>query len=297
MKTPDETKIRLIPVACISVLNPRVRDQKKYQRIVENIAAVGLKKPITVTAGKAGPDGEETFDLVCGQGRLEAFIALGQNEIPAFVRGYSKTDSLLASLIENVARRRVRAIDQIQMIQWMKDQGQDRREIARVTGLSENYVKIILGLLKNGEDRLLEAVLHGRIPVAVAAKISGLSDEASQHVLMEAYEHKELKQRTLSAFKRIVEMRRHFGKDYSLRHGHGRSPRCTTAESLIHAYKQETQRQKLMVKKAKVCEARLLSLAAAFNVLMADEDFGNLLRAEGLHTMPKFLAERAKESA
>jgi hypothetical protein len=38
----------------------------------------------------------------------------------------------------------------------------------------------------------------------------------------------------------------------------------TTAESLVRAYRLETQRQKVMVKKAKLCEARLLSVSAAF---------------------------------
>jgi ParB family chromosome partitioning protein len=52
-----------------------------------------------------------------------------------------------------------------------------------------------------------------------------------------------------------------------------------------------------MVKKAKLCEARLLSVSAAFTVLVADEDYVNLLRAEELGTMPKFLAERARQAA
>ena len=40
--------------------------------------------------------------------------------------------------------------------------------------------------------------------------------------------------------------------------------------------------------------ARALSLSAAFKVLIYDEDFATLLRAEQMETMPKFLAERAR---
>ena len=119
----EEPQISLIPVDRIRVVNPRSRDKKKFERVVESIAAVGLKKPITVMRGKPGDDGAETYDLVCGQGRLEAFIALGQKEIPALVRGMSRTDGLLASLIENIARRRVRTLDQVRLIHWMKEQG------------------------------------------------------------------------------------------------------------------------------------------------------------------------------
>lgn len=289
----DENEVKLIPVDRIRVVNPRARDKKKYERIVENIAAIGLKKPITVARAAAGADGAEMFDLVCGQGRLEAFIALGQREIPAMVRGYSKEDGLLASLVENIARRRVRSLDQVKMIQWMKDQGHGYAMIARKTGLCEEYVRDILNMLAKGEERLLEAVLHGNIPVTIATRIVGASDEASQRLLMEAYEKKELNQKSFGAFRRIVDQRKHFGRGYGPRRNRG-SER-TTAESLVGAYKRESQRQRLLVKKAKICEAKLLSLSAAFKVLVEDEDYVNLLRAEKMETMPKFLADRARD--
>jgi ParB family chromosome partitioning protein len=285
----------MIPVDRIRVVNPRVRDKKKFEKIVESISLLGLKRPITVTVGKPGEDGGETYDLVCGQGRLEAFVALGQKEIPALVRGFSPIDGLLASLIENIARRRGRALDQIRMIQWMKDQGHSPANIAAKTALGVEYVKDILNLLGRGEERLLEAVLHGKIPITIAVGIASASDEESQRVLMEAYERKEMTQKTLRAFRRIVDLRRSLGKGYGQRRRRG--PGCTTAESLVRAYRLETQRQKIMVRKSKLCEARLLSVSATFRVLMADEDYINLLRAEELHTMPKFLAERAKQAA
>jgi len=292
----DETRVRMIPIDRIRIVNARVRDRKKFEGIVENIAAIGLKRPITVTVGKPGDDGREMYDLVCGQGRLEAYIALGEKEIPALVRDMSKTDGLLASLVENIARRRVRSIEQVKMIQWMKDQGHGDAEIARKTGLCEAYVHDILGFMRAGEERLLEAVLNGRIPVTIATKIAELSDEQSQSLLVEAYERKEMNQKTLSAFKRIVEQRRYLGKAYGQHQREG-GPRRTSADSLVLAYRQETQRQKLMVKKAKLCESRLLSASAAFRVLVRDEDYVNLLRAEKMDTMPKFLAEKAREVA
>jgi ParB family chromosome partitioning protein len=295
MTPADQLHVRMIPVDRIRIVNPRTRDKKKHERIVESIRRLGLKKPITVTVRKSSDDGVEAFDLVCGQGRLEAFIALGQAEIPALVRDLSQTDSLLASLIENIARRRVSTLDQIKMIQWMKDQGHDHEDIAGKTGLSAQYVKDILCMLRKGEERLLEAVLHGKIPVTIAIGIAGASDDDSQRILMEAYERKEMNQRTLRAFKRVIDQRRCFGRKYGPRNG--RKPGRTSAESMVMAYRRETQRLRLMVKKAKLCEARLLSASAAFKKLIEDEDYVNLLRAEKLETMPKFLAERARKVA
>lgn len=293
---PDkEGEVILIPVDRIRVINPRVRDQAKFARIVDSIEKLGLKKPITVTANAPGPDGAQTYNLVCGQGRLEAFQRLGQREIPALVRSLSKPDSLLASLIENIARRRVRGTEQIKMIQWMQDQGNSYAEIARRTALSEDYVKDILNMIRQGEDRLLEAVLNGKIPVTIAVRIAEGSDEQAQRALMEAYERKDMNQKTLTAFKRVLDQRRHFGRSYGSRRSRG--TQRTSAESLVRAYRLECQRQKLMVKKAKLCEVRLLSVSAAFRVLVMDDDYINLLRAEQLETMPKFLAERAQQSA
>jgi ParB family chromosome partitioning protein len=295
MKNSDEREVVMVPVKAVRVPNPRVRDRKRFERIVKNIEAVGLKRPITVTEGQPDAEGAATYDLVCGQGRLEAFQALGQAEIPAFVRKLTKTDSLIASLVENIARRRVRAIDQIRLIQWMQEQGNSLQEIARKTGLVEGYLNGILKLLRQGEERVLDAVLHGRLPITIAVSISGLDDEASQRILLEAYERKEMKQATLSRFRKLIDQRKSFGRGYAKEANRGR--KRTSADGLILAYKRETQRQKLMVRKAQAAESRLLSLTAAFKALLADENFATLLRAEDLQTLPKFIVERVQEAS
>lgn len=291
---PDENEVRMIPVQSIHVVNPRVRDRRKFEGIVRSISEQGLKRPITVTAAKPGPDGQPVYDLVCGQGRLEAYVALGQAEIPAFVRQMSQTDGMVASLVENIARRRVSALDQIKLIQWMHTQGNSPEDIAGKTGFTETYLKGILKLLDHGEERVLDAVLHGRMPITIAVQISGEDDEAAQRMLAEAYEKKALKQTTLRAFRQLLDQRKCHGKAYAPA-TRDRTRTRTTADGLILAYKQETQRQKIMVRKAQACDSRLFSLAAAFRALLADENFATLLRAEKLDTLPKFLVERARE--
>jgi len=54
-ETPES--VTLVPIARIEVLNSRDRNMKVFEEIVENIRAIGLKKPITVT-GREGPDGK-----------------------------------------------------------------------------------------------------------------------------------------------------------------------------------------------------------------------------------------------
>ena len=98
-------EIKLIPIESIRILNPRYRDQKKFQAIIQSIKNLGLKKPIKVSL-RAAPEGDEPgYDLVAGQGRIEACLALGFKEIAAIVVSVSKEDRLLMSLVENMARR------------------------------------------------------------------------------------------------------------------------------------------------------------------------------------------------
>ena len=37
--------VQLIPIDRITVINPRIRNRKSFKDIVENIGAIGLKKP------------------------------------------------------------------------------------------------------------------------------------------------------------------------------------------------------------------------------------------------------------
>lgn len=60
----------------------------------------------------------------------------------------------------------------------------------------------------------------------------------------------------------------------------------------MRAYRQETQRQKLLVKKAQLTENRLLVIISALKQLLQDEHFVTLLRAENLADIPKYLAEK-----
>ena len=44
--TPPQ--VEMLPVERIRVMNPRVRDKKRFAEIVRNIETIGLKRPITV---------------------------------------------------------------------------------------------------------------------------------------------------------------------------------------------------------------------------------------------------------
>ena len=287
-------KVQLIPIEQIRILNPRHRDKKKFEVIVQSIKNLGLKKPIQVSQRATDEAEGPGYDLVCGQGRIEAYIALGFKEIPAIVVEISKEDRLLRSLVENMARRMPAPLELINEILRLKSQGYGIKEIGRKLDIEHHLVSGLIALKNAGEERLLDAALKGKVPLGVAMEIAKTEGAEMQRELLKAYESKQLNQFSIRAVKKLMDQRRFFGKQ---RGSAGRNPRknLTSADSLVNAYRRQSQRQKLMVKKARVCEAKLMFVVTAFSKLVADDNFETLLRAESLPTMPKTIGDKVAE--
>jgi len=289
-------EVKMIPIERIRILNPRYRDRRRFEVIVQSIKNLGLKKPIQVSLRATDEEGGPGYDLVCGQGRIEAFTALGYNEIPAIVVDISKEERLLRSLVENMARRLPAPLELINEIQRLKARGYNNREIGKKLDVDHSTVAGLIALKKAGEERLLEAAINGRIPLGVAMDIARTDGLDTQRELLKAYEGKQLNYASIRVVKRLMDQRRSFGKQRGSRSRHPRKGR-TSADSMVNAYRRESERQKLMVKKARVCEGQLLFVLTAFDKLMADENFVTLLRAESLATMPKTMWEKLATQA
>lgn len=278
-------KVEMIPLNQIDVLNPRDRNEKVFGEIVANIKAIGLKKPITVT-----PRGNR-YLLICGEGRMKAFAALGETHIPALVIKVSDEDAFIMSLAENIARRQCKPLEVLAAISQLHDNGYSAKDIVKKTGLTLQYVQGIMVLLKQGEERLLVAVERGRIPLNTALTIVGAGDDAAVQVAMqEAYETGALRGRQLLQARKVIEYRQTLGR--TVGRGMPRKRADITTSSLVRTYRKEVERQKQMVLKAEHAQQRLMFVVGALRELFAEENFINLLRAEGLETLPKFLADR-----
>ena len=285
------TEIEMIPIDQILVVNPRGRGKIKFKQIVDNIANLGLKKPITVTPRRSRNGGPQ-YDLVCGQGRLEAFQALGQREVPAFVVEASKDEAMLMSLAENLARRVRSAPELMAGIATLKDQGYSHAEIAKKTDLTTTYVRGILRLLSNGEERLLRAVEMAQIPISIAVTIATSDDAAVQRALADAYTENSLRGKDLLKARRLIDQRHARGKRIM-----ASGPRRTGAlsgEAVLRVYEQETARQRLLIRQARHCETKLQFVIASIRQLLADKAFVAVLRKETLDKLPQTLAEQVE---
>ena len=288
MNTDTPERVTLIPIERIEVLNSRDRNAKVFEEIVENIQDIGLKKPITVTE-REGLDSEAKYLLVCGEGRLNAFRILGETHIPALIVNVSDEDAFIMSLAENIARKGHRPLEILADIELLLTRNTSIEDIVAKTGLSQKYVRDIVFLLEKGEERLIEAVQHGTLPLSAAIQIARAKtdDDDLGDMLEEAYQSGELKTTQLYEAKQLLAKRRDQGPK-----ANNRPKLPNSAHSLVKTYQREVERQHKMVLKAEHAQQKLLLVQQGLRTLFADTNFVTLLRAEGLETLPQYLAER-----
>lgn len=278
-------RIEQIPIKEIRIINPRPRNRVTFQGIVENIAKVGLKKPITVFRRDRALDGTR-YDLVCGEGRMEAVAANGASEIPAILTQASLKQRYLMSLVENVARKRPPHSDLLQEVRALKKRGYTTAAITDKLGLGKSYIHGILALLQRGENTLVERVEAGTIPLTIAIRIATAKSEEVQNALSDAYSKGELRGAKLRAIHRLIANR-------SLQLN-GSDTAKLSREELVKEYEVQTERHRALVRRAAVVRECLVILSTAMARLLSDSQFIQLLHAEGLSTMPQQLAERLR---
>ena len=285
---PRSDKITLLSADRLRVLNPRIRNQYFFSQLVENIASVGLKRPITVAFGGRDAEGE-WHEVLCGQGRLEALRALGETMIPCCVVEASPADRHLITLAENLARRQHRAFELLGKLQDLRNKGYSSEEIARKTNLESSYVSGILMLLGKGEEKLIQAVERRAMPLWLAVEVARLPSAEVQAAMLAAYEGGTLNGDQLLRVRRILSKREASGKKLTARSSTRDKP---TPQKLLRTYQNEARKQRMIVQNANIQQQRLLLIVSALKKFLADEHFRTLLRAEDIRDIPEAVATR-----
>ena len=279
--------IQTLPINRIKVLNPRSRNPKVFNQLVASIAAVGLKRPITVTKSEI-LDGEQWYGLLCGEGRLTACQELGEEYIPCHIVEVSGDEGFLISLAENIARRKHTNLEILSAIRVLYERGYSEKDISRKIGLHQAYIRGILHLLREGEVRLIAGVEKGYLPIDVAVDISRAKEKEVQTALSDLYQQQKLKRGDIAKIRRLIQQRKRDGKTYHF------TPRRNTPinkEKLLQMYENEIKRRQLMATQAEFCQQQLLIILFGLNRLFEDNHFKTLLRAERIVDMPENLSK------
>ena len=174
----------------------------------------------------------------------------------------------------------------------MEKRGYSQAEIARKTGLTAEYVHGVSRLIETGEQRLLRSVESGIVPLSVAVEIAESEDQDVQAALSRAYERGLLKGRKLLMARKIIEARRRRGKGLATNDPQRRER--ISADALVKAYQEDTDRKRLLIERAQTTRDRLLFIVEALRRLARDEAFVRLLEDEDLATLPQILMARIR---
>lgn len=153
---------------------------EKLSELVESIKAHGLAQPVVVRP-TATPD---EFELVAGQRRLKAAQIAGLSKVPAIIRQLDDKEHLELSLIENLQREDLNAIDKANGIKRLINEFEiTQEEAAKTLGISRPALTNFLRLLSL-PDVIKNAVRQGEISEGHARALLGVSNYNLQYNLL-----------------------------------------------------------------------------------------------------------------
>ena len=283
----QDRRYEKIPLEQIKVINSRDRDKEQFKMNVESIDHVGLLKPIRVNDKFVQRSG--MYELICGQGRLEAHRQLGQEEVLAEVVTCSRKDAYLQSLIENIARTQPDSMDFARELKRLHDEGWDFEKIARVACKSEAYIREYIRLVEKGEERLIRGVEQGVFPIKFAIQVSTADDAQIQNVLMDAFDAGIVTTTNFAQARKIITARSRDSKRRS-------TSKTYTVTQLRQDIADATRVKVSYVREAKTKENRFMALLTEINTLWKDSEFLAILRDESLAERPDLVGDFSFDS-
>ena len=145
--TPTGDTVREIPVGQID-RNPyqtRTRiDEAALNELAESIKASGVVQPITLRPGLKG-----RFQLIAGERRWLASQKAGKATVPAIVRQVSNEQAMEITIIENLQREDLNAMEQARAYERLgREFGLTQEQMAQRTGKERSSVANFMRLLK-----------------------------------------------------------------------------------------------------------------------------------------------------
>ncbi len=181
----DDTVLKKLPVERIrpGQYQPRTRmDPDALQELADSIQAQGLVQPVVVRKLGGGE-----YELIAGERRWRASQLAGLHEIPAIVREIPDQAAAAMSLIENIQREDLNALEEASALRRLIDDfGLTHQQTAEAVGRSraavtnllrlldlqaETKILVDAGQLEMGHARALLA-LQGQQQVETAQKVA-----------------------------------------------------------------------------------------------------------------------------
>lgn len=157
----------------------KIFDEEALNDLASSIKEHGVFQPIIVKKSIKG------YEIIAGERRFRASKIAGLTTIPAIIRDFTDDQMMQISLLENLQRENLTAIEEakaykniIEALNLTQD------EFAKKIGKSRSYITNMLGLLKLPAS-VQDMVLYNKISMAHARVLSKLEDVKQIELLAE----------------------------------------------------------------------------------------------------------------
>ncbi|OEF99682.1 nucleoid occlusion protein [Vulcanibacillus modesticaldus] len=185
----DTDAVKQIPVDQIipSPYQPRtIFDDEKIGELCQTIKTHGIIQPIVVRVK------DNRYELIAGERRWRAVKKLGMNTIPAIVKEYNDAQTASISLIENLQREGLTAIEEATAYQKLIElHGLTQESLAQRLGKGQSTIANKLRLL-NLPPTIQEQLLKRKISERHARALLPLQNQELQEKLLAEIIEKEL---------------------------------------------------------------------------------------------------------
>jgi ParB family chromosome partitioning protein len=174
----ENSSITMAPVGRISAgqLQPRQHfDAERLSELTRAIQSQGIIEPLIVRI-VGNPDDFEgpRYELIAGERRLRAARAAGLETVPAIVRDLDDRSALEMSLVENLAREELNAVEEGRgFARLSREFSLSHDDIANRIGKSRPYVSNAIRLLDLPEP-ILEMIAAGQLSAGQARPLLAL---------------------------------------------------------------------------------------------------------------------------
>lgn len=186
-------------------------DEDALDELAASVKERGVLQPLMVRA----IDGEnDSYEIIAGERRWRAAQLAGLHEVPVLVQGFSDRDTMEISLIENVQREDLSALEEAEGYKRLTEEfGHSVKDLTKAVGKSVVHINNLLRLLKLPEEvqhMVVEGALtmgHARAlitakdPIGLAKDVvkKGLSVRQTEALAKKMHEGKISKKEALKA--------------------------------------------------------------------------------------------------
>jgi ParB family transcriptional regulator, chromosome partitioning protein len=170
-------------------------NEDKLKELAQSIKQHGLAQPLLVCSSVI--PGE--YELIAGERRWRASKIAGLTEVPAIIKETDDKERFELSLIENIQRENLNAIEEAKAYKRLSEEfNHTQEELAKALGKDRSVLANTMRLLSLPEE-IQDAISSGFVSAGHGRAIAGIEDEKKQKYLLEKILKEKLTVREIEA--------------------------------------------------------------------------------------------------